>query len=58
MQFRYDENDKITEVILSEDDICYNCYIDDKCPLIGAYQYGLAYPSADKITISYCEIKV
>lgn len=58
MQFKYNEKTGINDIIFEETDICYDCLIDDKCPLVGALQYNIVYPNADIMPITYCELKV
>lgn len=56
MNFEYNSDTGITEVAVGLDDICLFCNLLEYCPLIGALETNLVYPSADKITIQECSI--
>ena len=60
MQFKYDKVNKINQITFCETDICYDCLIDDKCPLIGALQYNivLGHPDSSNLGIKFCQLKV
>lgn len=58
MQFKYDKVNKINQITFCETDICYDCLIDDKCPLIGALQYNVVFPNKTDFPIEFCELKV
>ena len=56
MKFEYLEQEGITEVSTDLDDKCTLCKNFDVCPLLGALEINLVYPSADKLTIEECPI--
>ena len=58
MQLEYDEINDITEVVLEPNEICYDCYISDKCPLVGALQHNCVAPTEIGFKIEVCELKV
>ena len=56
MQFQYISEEGITEVSAETSDKCFMCQLFDACPLVGALEINLVYPSADKLTIEDCPI--
>lgn len=56
MQFEYNSKEGITEVAAETSDICLFCSLFDYCPLVGALETNLVYPSADRITVVDCPI--
>ena len=56
MKFEYLEDEGITSIMAETDDICVICKFFDYCPLIGALETNLVYPSANRITIEECPI--
>ena len=58
MNLNFDETLNVTIVELAENDICYDCLIADKCPLIGAFQQNVIYPATNEFGVYECELKV
>ena len=58
MYFEYKEKEGYTEVSAETNDICVMCKLFDSCPLLGALETNLVYPSADIITIENCPIYI
>lgn len=56
MKFRYNDDTKVTDIWAETDDICLFCALFDYCPLLGALEINLVYPSADRITVAACSI--
>ena len=56
MQFEYLEEEGITEIATDMDDKCTFCRNFDICPLLGALEINLVYPSADKLTVEDCPL--
>ena len=54
MYFKYKEKEGYTEVSVETDDICALCKWFDYCPLIGAFQTHLVYPSCEQLCIEKC----
>ena len=58
MNFKYDEEEGITEVVAEVEDVCLMCANFDDCPLIQALSINLVYPSASNLTIEQCPLYV
>lgn len=56
MKFDYDDITGLTDVRVETDDICLLCSLLEYCPLMGALETNLVYPSANKLTIQECSI--
>lgn len=56
MIFKYNSESKLTECKAEVTDICVLCNLFDGCPLVGALEINLVYPSASSLTIEDCPI--
>lgn len=54
MFFEYKEGEGYTEVSAETDDICALCKWFDNCPLIGALETHIVYPSCEQLCIEDC----
>ena len=54
MFFEYKEGEGYTEVSAETDDICALCKCFDDCPLIGALETHIVYPSCEQLCIESC----
>ena len=54
MYFEYNEDEDITEVFAETTDVCVMCKYVDSCPLMGAFENNVVYPSANNIEIEDC----
>ena len=52
MNFHYNSETKLTDVGIELDDICLFCnFSEGGCPLIGALEENIVYPSANRLNI-------
>ena len=56
MRFRYNSETALTDISIGTKDICLFCSLQSYCPLMGALETNLVYPSADKLTIKECPV--
>lgn len=54
MYFEYDEQEGYTVVSAELEDKCVMCKYFDECPLIGAIETHLVYPSASSLYVEEC----
>ena len=54
MYFEYKEGEGYTEVSAETDDIFVLCKFFDSCPLMGALETNIVYPSCEKLQIESC----
>ena len=54
MEFEYLEKEGITKVTAETTDRCFLCDNFEDCPLLGALETNIVYPSAEYLEINEC----
>ena len=56
MNFQHNEEINKVDCYIEESDSCYLCRYNQVCPLIGAIQEGVVYPSQSDIYVDSCKM--
>lgn len=56
LEFNYNEETKITEISLDEEDICNNCPFIDVCPLLKGLNKNIVYPFKSSFILETCSL--
>ena len=56
MFFEYNADEGYTEVNCEVDDACLLCNLYDLCPLIGAIENNIVYPSSNNLYVASCSL--